>query len=269
MRLHRSVASLASLALSGLASTCANAQLDLTVGGIASPLDFSDRYALVSPSPQNVTFAPDPTGTGRTVLLMSVNETDERVFGGLRAQVSVRNEYIKEGVRWYGFSFYILPNWVASPTSTILVQISTSQKTAVLQPPLTVVARGTDLFLESHSNTRAVDALDGATKSNSAERITKLGPIRKGQWTCLVVNADWSHQPLAGSIKVWMNGAVVFEEANEPNSYETWLGNNPRVGLYAPGSLGTATRALYADFIWLGGTTTRFEDIHDRTPCKR
>jgi hypothetical protein len=70
-----------------------------------------------------------------------------------------------------------------------------------------------------------------------------------------------------GQIQVWMNGAEVFSAKNTYNSYETWLGNYAKVGLYLPGTMMVPQRNLYADFIHLGGAASTYDMMYAQTPC--
>ncbi|MFO1320280.1 MAG: polysaccharide lyase [Burkholderiales bacterium] len=247
--------------------TTAAAQVDRGVGGAVDGSTLKERYAIVSASESNVALVPDPAGSSRTVFELTVKDTDDRIFKGLRAELSAKKEYVKEGQRWYAMSVYIPETWLDTPAKIVIAQIQTSQKSAVLQPPLAFIVKGRSLYLEVHSNVRDVEGDDSADKQNSSERIVRLGPVAKSQWNCWVINATWSFRPNEGSMKVWMNDEVVFENYNEPNAYKSWLGNNPRVGIYAPSVLGASERRVYADFIWIGGKSTRFEDMYARTPC--
>ena len=243
------------------------AQIDTTVGGSVDTSTLLDRYAIVSASATNVGIVPDPAGFPRSVIRSTVRQTDNRVFGGQRAELSVRREYIKSGPRWYAMSVYIPATWQLSPYRIIVSQIQTSQKTAILQPPLAFAIEGSQFLLELHSNTRDTDSPDGATKSNSTGRVTTIAPLTLNRWNCWVVYANWSHTENVGTLKVWMNGAEVFTSNNEPNSYESWLGNNPRVGIYSPGTLGAAERQIFTDFVWVGADATTLQEISALTPC--
>ena len=93
--------------------------------------------------------------------------------------------------------------------------------------------------------------------------------MKLAQWYCFVVMADWSARIDQGALKVWMNGEKVYEANNQINSYESWLGNYPRVGLYLPGMTSISDRLLYVDFIHVGGSRTSYQEMADKTPCSQ
>lgn len=230
---------------------------------------FDDLYALSSGVKSNLELVPDPLGSGRQVFKYKVLKTDPLYASGSRTEVSLKYEYIIEGVRWYAISMLFPADWVWNIEPTVVAQLHTSQKTLTVPPPLALVASGQDLNLEAHYNYRSTvaGALDPATRANSGEQLVRLGKIQRGKWYCFVMRADWSHKPGIGSIKVWMNGNVAYETKNAYNAYETWLGNYPKVGLYLPGVMAVPSRSLYSDFIHLGGPNSTYEQMAALTPC--
>jgi hypothetical protein len=130
-----------------------------------------------------------------------------------------------------------------------------------------ISAHGRNLELKLQWNTRSLDGPDPPTRKNSDSKVIPLGSIKTGQWYCFVVRADWSSTPDQGSMQIWMNGDTVYEASNSPNSYETWLGNYPKVGLYIPGTMKVRERSIYVDFIHVGGAKSGFEEMAALTPC--
>lgn len=244
------------------------AQVEKARGGVVPAQDFYKRYALNSADPANIELVPDPAGSGRTVLMARVRNTDEKVFGGFRTEISPLKEYQREGVRWYAMSVYFPDNWEFNPAPTVVSQIHTSQKTAVLSPPVSFVAIGDTLNLELSSNVRKIEGADAATKENSTKNAFRLDKIKTKQWYCFVIRADWSHEPGKGALSIWVNGDKVYESLKSPNAYETWLGNWPKTGLYMPGNkMAVAERTIYADFIHLGGPKSSYAEMAALTPC--
>jgi hypothetical protein len=245
-----------------------HAQLDKTRGGAVVPSNFNSRYTLQSATPENLRWVPDPTGSNRTVLQATVRDSDAKVFGGLRTEIIPMAEYTPAGVRWYAISAYFPTSWQPHPYPAIIGQIHTSQKTATLSPPVAFVVHGQNLDLELYANHRAPQGGDPATRANSALQVIRLDRLKTGQWYCFVVRADWSPQPGQGSLKIWMNADKVYEATNLYNSYETWLGNYPKAGLYMPGMMGVTERMIYLDFIHVGGPKMGFDEMAMKTPCQ-
>lgn len=250
----------------GALPAVAFAQIDKSRGGITDERGFEARYVLQSADPTNLRWVADPAGSRRTVLQATVRASEPKVFGGHRTEIVPLKEYVREGVRWYAISAFIPADWKSHPYPAIIGQLHTSQKKALLPPPLAFVIHGDSLDLELYANHRAPDA-GLADKGNSARQSIRLDRLQKARWYCFVVRADWSPLPGSGSLKVWMNGEQVYDAANSHNAYETWLGNYPKAGLYMPGLMGVDERMLFIDFIHVGGPRTGFAEIHALTPC--
>jgi hypothetical protein len=255
------------LSIFALTMLPAAAQIDKFHGGPVSASGFSSRYAIVSGNPANLRWVPDPAGSGRKVAELQVRNTDAKLMGGLRTEITLNNDYIREGVRWYALSVYFPEQWRIHPYPTVVAQLHTSQKTAILSPPVSFVVRGANIDLELNANFRPIDGPDPATKANSAHQSIRLDTLKTERWYCFLVRADWSTKPGEGALRIWMNGDNVYEAKNLYNSYETWLGNYARVGIYMPGMISVDNRLLYADFIHVGGPKTSFEEMAALTPC--
>ncbi len=262
--MHRLLTTL--LVLTG-ASLPVSAQVNRSLGGQVSQAAFASRYTLNSANPNNLRWVLDPAGSGRKVLQAQVQDTDQKVYGGLRTEISPTAEYIREGVRWYAISVYFPAGWQPHPYPVIFGQLHTSQKSSILSPPVAFVVHGQNIDLELYANHRQIEGADPATRPNSARQSIRLDHLKTEQWYCFVLRADWSPTPGKGSLKLWMNGDTVYEASNFYNSYETWLGNYPKAGLYIPGMMGVHERMLYLDFIHVGGARMGFEEMNAQTPC--
>ncbi len=242
----------------------ASAQIDTLVGGVTTPATFASRYALSSASSANLSFVPDPAGSGRTVLSSVVRGADAAVDGLMRTDYYPLNEAQATGVRWYGISVYLPAGWVVHPNPTVIAQIdSSSPGTAALAAPLSLLVRGGALELNVNAN--YLDAAS-ATASNSVRQVIKLGPANVGRWYCLVVRSDWQPALATGATTMWINGEKVYYAANATNSYYGAL-QRPRAGLLFPGLMGVAERTLVSDFIRVGGATTTALQMYQNSPC--
>lgn len=275
-----------------LASGAAQAQLDLGRSGPIQTLEanpkpvqyvsqalarnlsatsryFDDVYALGSGTPSNLSLVADPAGSGRKVFRMELRNTDALVSGGSRTEITPKYEYVISGVRWYAMSVMFPSDWKFNVEPSVIMQLHSSQKTTVISPPLGIAATNNDLNLGMAYNYRNMSGTgtDPANKANSGSQNVRLGKFTTNKWYCFVMQADWSHTPGVGAMKVWMNGALVFESKNAYNSYETWLGNYPKVGIYEPGKMSVPYRSIYTDFIYVGGPASTFESMAALTPC--
>ena len=277
------------------------APADYQQGSIAALEDFFDqRYTLLTTSPKHPTkhpkFVDDPAApsSGRKVMVVHLQSTDAPYTPGLpavRTEIAVKKAYTPPGQeRWYALSFYLDHFWPVYDTKTkfVLAQLHTSQKTVVMQPNVEISVRGDQLSLAMRHNLRPVPPFVGAipphddyyaTKANTSQVFYSLGKLQRSQWYCFVINAKWSRAAHQGHMKIWMNGQMIHEQYNQPNSYENLeagLGNWPKIGIYAPGGFSTEEWAgrvawvkSYVDFVSLAdpggvGPGTMF----GHTPCK-
>lgn len=243
--------------------TASLAQVDLTRGGPATPQNFDQIYTLNSASKANLTWVPDPAGSGRTVLFARVLASEGSTAGGKRTEISPLKEYKKEGVRWYTFSFYLPADWQFHAYDTGIAQLHTSQQTAVVAPPVGFILIKDKLLMSRHRPYLA----QPLSKENSSTVDGVIATVVPAQWYCLVVRADWSSNPNTGSLEIWLNGSKVLEEKKQHNAYPTWLGNYPKAGLYMPGLMGVAKREIYLDFIHLGDALSTINEMYALTPC--
>ncbi|GAB2839990.1 hypothetical protein GCM10027277_03670 [Pseudoduganella ginsengisoli] len=242
----------------------ASAQIDPLIGGVTTPSAFYDRYALDSASGGNISFIPDPAGSGRTVVSSVVRSTDTPVGGLMRTDYYPLNESTASGVRWYGISVFLPADWVVHPNPTVIAQIDSSSTNAAGQAaPLTLLVRGGGL--ELNLNTNFFDPAN-ATADNSARQVIQLGPAITNRWYCLVVRADWEAALATGATTMWMNGEKVFNAANSSNSYYGAL-QRPRAGVSFPGLMGVTERTVISDFIRVGGATTTTLQMYQNSPC--
>jgi hypothetical protein len=242
-------------------------QVDRSKGGSVDPTHFHDRYVLQSGKQSNLQFVNDPAGSNRTVIRLSVGKSDPTVFSGLRTEIIPRNEYVKTGVRWYAISFYVPPEWQLDPAPIVVFQLHTSQRDVTLSPPVSLVIRGNRLELDLWANYRPIHGTDHALKDNSAHQTILISSLEKSRWYCFVARADWSSDLGNGSFGLWLNSDRVYQAQRLPNAYETWLGNYPKTGLYAPAGLTAPAENLIVDFIHLGGPRSSLSDMTSLTPC--
>ncbi|MES2260809.1 MAG: polysaccharide lyase [Pseudomonadota bacterium] len=281
------------LLAAGLACAGAGqAQVDLSRGGPISTLDanpkplqyvsqslarnlsagtryFDDLYALSSATSSNLNLVPDPLGSNRQVFRMKLLKSDPLVNGGSRTEVTLKYEYVIEGVRWYAMSVLFPPDWQFNIEPSVVTQLHTSQKTTVVPPPVSITATNNDLNLELYYNYRNMNGLgsDPATRANTGQQTVRLGKFVTNKWYCFVFRVDWSYKPGTGSLSMWLNGNQMYDAKNAYNAYETWLGNYPKVGVYQPGVMSVPARSIYTDFIHVGGIQSTYEQMAALTPC--
>lgn len=241
--------------------------LALERGGLASVTNFANQYFLQASSPDRMLLSADPAGSNAQVYKLTLFDSDLKSNSGYRTEIGLKNEYVKEGGRWYAFGFYIAKPWDTSDVPIVMAQLHTSQKTLKLSPPLSIVARGDSLYLTLYGSHKSVDADEPPSINNAAKRLVYLGPVVTQQWLCFVISMDWSHTPGQGGTRVWMNKRLVYQSENDLNSFDTWLGNYLKVGLYAPWKFGASFRQVYVDALWASDATADFDSMYRKTIC--
>ncbi|WP_374511656.1 polysaccharide lyase [Niveibacterium sp.] len=236
-------------------------------GGAFDPLNWRERYIFQSAVESNLQFVNDPTKPGRLFAELHLYADAPASFGGVRSEITPKDEYVQSGTRWYAMSFKVPKDWVFADVPIVMTQLHTSQRTAKLSPPVAVVLRDHGLALEMRTSPAQLSRGEVVQNDNTAYRRVYLGEPRLGEWTCFVFQMDWSFEAGKGSSTIWMNNAIVYEAKNAPNAYDTWLGNYPKVGMYAPWKLGAPERSVLVDAIWLGDATASYSSMYKKTPC--
>lgn len=214
----------------------------------------------------NVVFGLDPVKGVGSAIRLSVSSEDAESFGGLRTEIGRKNDY-SMGRRWYAFSFFMPVTWETTDVPILLAQLHTSQKKLRLSPPVAVVARGEKLFLQLYSNSRNTESNDPPAIYNSNRKVVELGLVPLGRWACFVIDVDWSHKVDHGSMRVWYDNHLIYQAENTINSYQTWLGNYLKVGLYAPWHLGAKSRHIFVAEPWSGEPTHSLDWVQKQTKC--
>ncbi|NRR29828.1 heparin lyase I family protein [Oxalobacteraceae bacterium] len=236
------------------------------------PRYFSEFYQKNIRPGDTLELVRDPAGANRDVFHMTLTSDGS---DSQRNEIVASREYIKTGERWYAFSVYFPADWKpVKDYPTIVWQLHTSQDFLVTSPPMALLANEMRLELGTTNNHLPVPKKAGdvgaagfATKASSASQHMVLGALELKKWYCFVVKADWQYQAGNGAVQVWMNGELKYEAERLHNSYETWLGNYTKTGMYQPGQMGIAYRHIYTDFIHIGSAGTGHEAMYKQTPC--
>ncbi|ELX12835.1 hypothetical protein Jab_1c14500 [Janthinobacterium sp. HH01] len=188
-----------------------------------------------------------------------------------RGEVSPRWDYTPTGVRWYAISVYIPHGWAFNNAEMLIGQLHTSQKVAIVSPPVGLAIQGNYLKLALQASELTVPNLDKSTASSQSIRLAAIDADEaRNKWYCFVMRADWSPTPGVGSFKLWMNGKLMYQAQNAFNSYVTDLGNYAKTGLYVPGTSAMPdSQTVYTDYVYLAGpATTNPADLIAMTPCR-
>lgn len=196
--------------------------------------------------------------------------------GVARAEIVPKWEYVKSGVRWYAISVFLPHDWVITENVSMIVgQLHTSQKNAILSPPVALDIKGKYLNLELQTSELTDDMganphLERLTSSSQSIRLAAIDKMEaRDKWYCFVMRADWSNTPGIGSFKLWMNGVLKYESTNAMNAYVTATGNYAKTGLYVPGISGMPdSQTIYTDYVYVAGAETIDQaDLLAKTPC--
>lgn len=298
------------LSLLALCATgAAHAQFDIGLGGIINTDAVNPKPPAQPSAPAAIAYNSNPQNIRHIDDVYTLNQKDARItwtddFAGAaqaghkvfkvqafrpevtvtpegkavvsRGEASAKWDYTKTGVRWYAISVFIPQDWHFSDIDMIVGQLHTSQKEAIVSPPVALSIQGKYLKLWLHASELSDKVspdqpyLEKLTSSEQSIRLAQIDPPEaRNRWYCFVMRADWSPTPGIGAFKLWMNGKLRYQAENAFNSYTTWLGNYPKTGLYVPGTIGMPdSQTIYTDYIYLAGAATTDPSVlASKTPC--
>jgi hypothetical protein len=239
----------------------------LPIGGAITPENFSGRYYIQSDSRNNLQFVPDPLDPARKVLELTLARSDKKASGGHRTEIHVRGDAARnlEGIRWYGFEFYVPETWVSISKPIVVAQLHGNDYT-VPAPLVSLQIQENRMFLMTQYNTHPIGGPTLPVTANSVRKYPWHGPLEKGRWYRLVMRVLWSSTPNLGEMDIWIDDRRIVSEKNQPNSYDTSgpVGsvNYAKTGVYAPYGIGSLdTVKILNRGIVFGGSDSTYEEI--------
>jgi hypothetical protein len=184
-----------------------------------------DRYRLPAPDPKRIAVVDAPGMPGRKAVRMTV----PRAPNSFRAEISLPHEQGFQE-RWYGARFFIPEAWEFDPNhgNDLVIQWHGIPGNFRATYPNLEISIGNDRWFIRQSF--------GSPQTKPTRTNTKLDdPVVRGRWVSWVVHAKWSPGE-DGSMKIWKDGAVVFERQG-PNVYGTiGVDYTPylKTGIYRP-----------------------------------
>jgi hypothetical protein len=168
-----------------------------------------DRYRLPAVDSKRIAVVDAPLLKGRKAVRMTV----PRAPNSFRAEISLPHEQGFQE-RWYGARFFIPETWVFDPNrgNDIVIQWHAIPGNFRATYPNLEISIGQDRWFIRESF--------GSPQTKPTRTNTKLDdPVVRGRWVSWVVHAKWSPGE-DGAMKIWKDGAVVFERKG-PNVYGT------------------------------------------------
>jgi len=206
------------------------------------------------------------THTGHSSMQVLVNKTDPIVTGGIRAEVTLKQEPVVKVERWIGYSIYLPSSFIIDPEPEIIQQWHD-------MPDLAEggVWRSPPFALMTQNGRWSLSVRWSAARLTSDEttggKIYDLGRYRNSVWTNWVfhIRSAWDS---TGLIEVWQNGVLVLT-INGPNAYNDNTGNYFKMGVYKwvwmpgkdTGTSTTTSREVYYDDVRIGDQYATYKDV--------
>jgi hypothetical protein len=135
---------------------------------------------------------------------------------------------------WYGLRSY-LENWTSEDSWEIITQwhgMADSWENGGRNPPVSLVVRNGRYSLVIRSDSKETTPPSGTTGRYDREEKIDLGPVISNAWVDWVFKIRWDPFGIDGSLVVWKNGAIVYEEYGQPNTFNDVRGPVWSMGLY-------------------------------------
>jgi Polysaccharide lyase len=223
-----------------------------------------------------------PTRRGQYAARFQLNRDDPDVSASTRTEVSEallaprppeRNE------RWFGFSMFLLSDWVQDPLSPesvsqwhhvgatgppLLGLITVDGQWQVRGPRSTTLPRSTSRTCADSSRQGNV-ATRGPLSQHweNFERHRRIGWYETGRWTDWVVHVRWSPDS-DGLVEIWRDGEQVFSEPGK-NKYSDGQAVYMKFGIYKwhwksdPSKSITDVRVMHYDELRIADETGSYE----------
>ena len=266
---HAAARILAVFLLLGSVVAAADSEKILPIGGVVNEATLNDYYLIQTGNRANLRFIPDPEKPSRMVLELTLRGSDPEAATSHRTEILGRKDGLgnQEEARWYGFEFYVPPDWRQYPTAIVVAQLHGNDRLR-LSPPVSIQIQGGRMFLMLQHNTNAVTGRTPPTTANSIRFYPWHGPLILGRWYRLIVRTYWSAMPGAGELDVWLNGNLLARQRGVPNTYDTSEGiggrNYAKTGINAPYGIeaSDAIRILTRGIVY-GGPSAGYQDMVD------
>ena len=135
---------------------------------------------------------------------------------------------------WYGLRSY-LENWTSEDSWEILAQWhgkADSSDNLPRNPPVALLVRNGRYQLVIRADSAQSTAPKGTPDRYDRDERVDLGPVISNAWVDWAFKIKWDPFGTDGSIVVYQNGNIVYEEYGQPNTFNDALGPVLSLGLY-------------------------------------
>jgi hypothetical protein len=163
-----------------------------------------------------------------------------------------RSAHIGEAY-WYQVRMY-LENWTSEDSWEILTQWQSmydSSAEASRNPPVSLLARNGRFSLVIRAGSEEITPPPGTPGRYDRDESINLGPIISDAWIDWVFRIKWDPFGVDGSIAVWQNGKLLYEEYGQPNTFNDTRGPIWSMGIYK-----------YFDDSQVSERRMRVDDVH-------
>ena len=166
------------------------------------------------------------------------------------------------GEHWYGWSIYIPSDFGADGRFDIVTQWHDYHNN---QPQWSKTGQApTNININNNEDRLQMDLKYQDAVQSATHAYFPLGDYVKGAWNDLVMHVKWTHDPVEGFMKIWVNG-VLRMDYNGPTYMDYGPGNGPyfKMGNYkGDGNWGgTSPRVFYFDEFRMGDEYASYEEV--------
>lgn len=135
---------------------------------------------------------------------------------------------------WYGARLK-LHNWTPEDRWEIIMQwhgMADSDDATPRNPPVALMVRDGRYQLAIRADSKKVTTSTSDPNRYTREDIIDLGAAKSGEWVDWAFKIHWDPFGVDGSVVVWKNGAIAYEEYGQPNTFNDARGPVWSMGIY-------------------------------------
>ncbi|HMB76031.1 MAG TPA: polysaccharide lyase [Kiloniellaceae bacterium] len=135
---------------------------------------------------------------------------------------------------WYGLRTY-LEDWTSESSWEIIAQwhgMADGEDNTPRNPPVALAVRNGHYLLYVRADSAQATAPKDTANRYDREDTIDLGPIASNTWVDWAFKIKWDPFGTDGSISVWQNGNLIYEEYGQPNTFNDTRGPIWYMGIY-------------------------------------
>ena len=134
---------------------------------------------------------------------------------------------------WYGARIK-LHDWAPEHSWEIIMQWHGMADSGedIRNPPVALLVRDGRYKLAIRADSKEITPSSDDPNRYTRDEVMDLGPVTPNVWVDWAFNIKWDPFGVDGSIVVWKDGSVIYEEYGQPNTFNDSRGPNWSMGIY-------------------------------------